>query len=116
MSAHWYTNSLAVRTAFCLPLLSPFQALIYFRPLNVSCLKIPVGEAGWLFNTLRPREDRASNIDGAVTIETGSRQLFSTLLISLYVNLPTLYLFDPRLAPYHLLRQIASPDGALSLA
>ena len=77
--------TLAISTP--LRLLSPFQLPFSFPPLKVLSPKIPSGgDAGQLFNTLQPHKDHASDIDGVVTMAT-------TLLISLYSNLPTLYSF-----------------------
>ena len=58
------------------------------------------------FSTLPLHKDRASDIDGVVTMETGAR----TLLISLYSILPTLYYFLSWQAPHHLPHPIASLD------
>ena len=66
------------------PLLSPFQ------PLEI------LYHHGRLFNTLQPHEDPASDINRVTSTEWWwklEHGIFDSTLISLYSNLPTLYLF-----------------------
>ena len=67
---------LAVRTPLRLHLFChPSSRWSPSRLLTILAPKYPQCQAGQLFNTLPPHEDRASDIDGVVSIETGTQHL-----------------------------------------
>ena len=59
-------------------------------PLKVLSLKIPMGEAGWLFNTLQPHNDPASDIDTVVNHRHRDWNMATLTQLSSFLFTPTL--------------------------
>ena len=107
---------LAIRTPlhphlFCHP--SSRWSLLQLLKLCLS--KYPWGEVGWLFNTLQPHEDPASDIDGVVNHRDWSTAILTQLSFLFILTYP-LYFLNPELPPPHVPWCIASLGWTLSLA